>query len=75
MSNTSLPEGMVAINSAAGVYRYIAPHEMPDDPDYVDFVIYRDGSVEVASAGAPIVPAIVLAWVAEEANRRDAPCR
>lgn len=65
-----LPEGLVIINGDARCFRYTESIDFWD-PGYVDFVVFHDGTIEVASTGAPFVPTNVLRWVADLADERS----
>ena len=69
-----LPDGLMPINTAAGVYRYTEPSDEPFEPGSVDFFVLRDGTVEIRAHDAPVVPAAVLRWIADlsEGKANDA---
>lgn len=67
-----LPDGLTPINTAAGVYRYTEVDSSDPEPAFMDFVVFRDGTVEItAHWDAPIVPAEVLRWIADLAEQGE----
>lgn len=69
-TRTYLPEGLTVINSDADIYRYQYT-EPAGDRDEVDFVIYRDGTVDIAAPDGPVtIPVEVLAWITRLAELR-----
>lgn len=66
-------EGRFQILSS-GVYRYTEPTsdgESPEDAGFVEFVIHSsNGTVEVVTTGAPMVPWQVLQFAAQMARSK-----
>ena len=66
---------------AAGQYRYTEPESgeemfggFAEEPGFVEFVFHpTDGTVEVSTAGAPMVPAEILIFIGLRAGKRDRP--
>ena len=70
---TDLPEGLVAVDGWTGdntkVYEFYVDPENPRDSAFCEFAIRPDGTVEVASAGAPAVSVDALRFIVNQADR------
>lgn len=69
----TLPEGLVRVDSWSGdgfeVYEFYEDPDTPRSSAICEFAVRTDGTVEIASGGAPGVPVHVLRFIADEADR------
>lgn len=69
---SDLPEGLTLIDSLDDdclTYEFYEDPENPKESAICEFVVRPDRCVEIASGGAPGVPAKVLRFIASEADR------
>ena len=70
---TDLPEGLSFIDTWTGdstkVYEYYVSPDDPRNSALCEFSVRPDGTVEIASAGAPSVPVDVLRYIVNQADR------